>query len=410
MRSLIAIIGLSVVCGSCANSPDEPGGSAGPAASWLTQNPRIAATLVWDAGDGHGPRAYASWSSADRTALETAVEQARTGSTPTLSDPPVNLVAGALAADAPAATAIAPTDARGLYFGFVGRSLMLEMTHALPWSIAQYDSLDLAVLFDSRSFFRWESNVAGTGVPGYAIYDDTAISNAVNDPSKADGWVVPAPPSVVVKFLSANDLVAADRLTTILRVLEWARVNMVHFSGDFTMQNTFFEWQYRGAPPVSLIIAVTTQPATGPTPGWFAHFTAGCPGTTMFLMHVLRAVNIPVRYVVYEQHALPYFATEGKALDHGDDRYTASWTPSHTQARRERVAPGPADLRRLVFVVPLRGPATEQHRPTPDRAEHPTPDESHVVEPVPGYCATGHISRRVESLSGGLTHLFARRP
>jgi hypothetical protein len=170
LRTLIAIIGLVLVCGSCGRRADEPLGSVGPAEAWLAENPRIQAALTWDAGDGHGPRPYASWSSGDRAALETAVDQARTGTMPALSDPPANLVASKLPDDAPAATAIASTDARALYFGYVGRSLMLEMTHALPWSILQYDSLDLAVLFDSRSFFRWESNVASTGVAGYAIY------------------------------------------------------------------------------------------------------------------------------------------------------------------------------------------------------------------------------------------------
>jgi hypothetical protein len=289
MRNLISIIGLVLVSGSCGRGSEEPLGSAGPVETWLAENPRIEATLVWDAGDGHGPRPYTSWSSSDRAALEVAADQARAGTTPTLSDPPVNLVGTKLPDDAPAATAIASTDARGLYFGFVGRSLMLEMTHALPWSIAQYDSLDLAVLFDSRSFFRWESNVAKTGISGYAIYDDTAISNAVNDPNRADGWVVPAPPSVVLRFLSANNVIAGDRLTTIRRLLEWARVNMAHFGGLFVEGNAFSYWQYRGAPPVSRIIDGTTGGAD--LGSAFGHYTAGCPGTTMFLMHVLRAVS-----------------------------------------------------------------------------------------------------------------------
>src|SRR5829696_877944 len=149
MRARLATIGFTLVCGSCGDAIDEPRGPAGSVEVWLAQNRRIAEALVWDAADGRGPRPYASWSSSDRAGLEVAVEQARTGATPTLADPPVNIVASKIPDDAPAATAITSTDARGLYFGYVGRSLMLEMTHALPWSIVQYDSLDLAVLLDS---------------------------------------------------------------------------------------------------------------------------------------------------------------------------------------------------------------------------------------------------------------------
>jgi hypothetical protein len=40
-------------------------------------------------------------------------------------------------------------------------------------------------------------------------------------------------------------------------------------------------------------------------------------------MALLRAVNIPVRYVTAGGHATPFFSSEGLYLDHGDDLYTA---------------------------------------------------------------------------------------
>jgi hypothetical protein len=36
---------------------------------------------------------------------------------------------------------------------------------------------------------------------------------------------------------------------------------------------------------------------------------------------LLRAVNIPVQYVYTEDHAIPFFPTEGLYLSHGDDPY-----------------------------------------------------------------------------------------
>jgi len=321
-RTILLLAGAALFAEACGGIED-PHGAKGSAETWLADHPRIAAALVFDAGDGNGPKAYSAWSAADRAALEASVDQARSGTAPALMDPPLNVVASKLPATSPAVTAISTADARGLYFGYVGRSLMLEMTASLPWSIAQYDSTDLAVLLDSRSFFRWESNVANTALAGYAIYDDTAIANAVKDPARADGWVIPAPPNGTLKFLVDNSIIGSDRLTTIVRLIEWERANMAHFGGDFTMDNNVFYWQYTGAPPVSRIVSGTTTRA-----GDFRHWTAGCPGTTTFMQAVLRAVNIPVRYEVFEQHALPYFATEQKALSHGDDPYNAAWSPS----------------------------------------------------------------------------------
>jgi hypothetical protein len=119
--------------------------------------------------------------------------------------------------------------------------------------------------------------------------------------------------------------VAGDRLTTINRLLEWSRANLKHFGGGFDLGGTFFHWQYRGAAPVSRMLAGTTLGSPPPTMG---HWTAGCPGTNWFLMAVLRTVNIPVRYVVVEEHATPYFPTESKYLSHGDDPYNSYWSPA----------------------------------------------------------------------------------
>jgi hypothetical protein len=127
------------------------------------------------------------------------------------------------------------------------------------------------------------------------------------------------------KFLKTNNLIGTTRIDTIGRVLDWARSNLWHFNGTFTPQNFYYNWQYWGYPPVSRVIAGTpdldpqyTALASPPH-----HWTAGCWGTSAFLLWVLRVVNIPVETVGAGGHATPWFVSENLYLSHGDDPYNA---------------------------------------------------------------------------------------
>src|SRR5688500_105329 len=100
-RRMLALAAMATAC-SDGSETVEPMGAA--AAAWLQDHPRIADALVWDAGDSRGAKPYASWSAADKAALERAVADATNGTEPALADPPVNLVANVLPFDAPAAT------------------------------------------------------------------------------------------------------------------------------------------------------------------------------------------------------------------------------------------------------------------------------------------------------------------
>ena len=140
---------------------------------------------------------------------------------------------------------------------------------------------------------------------------------------------VPAPPDFTFAFLSANLMIAQDRLHTIGNLLEWSR-DLIHFLGDFTAKNVEGHWQYRGRTPVSRVISGTTPifypykkgDTSPPKELTFGHYTAGCWGTTAFLRAVLRVVNIPVKQVTAQRHSLPHFMTEGKYLSHSDDPYS----------------------------------------------------------------------------------------
>ena len=109
-------------------------------------------------------------------------------------------------------------------------------------------------------------------------------------------------------------------------MLDWARSHLWHFDGGWSTQNYYYNWQYWGYPPVSRVIAGTTNSnpqfpylgSLGPQ-----HWTAGCDGTTSFLIWVLKAANIPVEALPLDGHTVPWFMGENLYLSHGDDPYSA---------------------------------------------------------------------------------------
>ena len=121
-------------------------------------------------------------------------------------------------------------------------------------------------------------------------------------------------------------MIARNRLSTIVSLLDWSRDYLRHYSYDNSscpnpnVQDTLlmnWYWQYRGLPPVSRIITGTADQQKKQ----FAHWTWGCGGTTSFLRAVLRAVNIPVANEISAGHSQAHFTSEGLYLSHGDDPY-----------------------------------------------------------------------------------------
>ena len=141
------------------------------------------------------------------------------------------------------------------------------------------------------------------------------------------GWVLPSPPEVVHEFMLQENLVGDSRYETIIRTIEWARYHLVHFSGGFTPKSIEEQWGYRGVVPLARMLDPTI---TKENYGTTRSITAGCHGTNWFLIHLLRAVNIPVEYLNVAGHAIPSFPTEGLYLSHGDDPYSGLgqyWPP-----------------------------------------------------------------------------------
>lgn len=265
--------------------------------AWLASRPAVAASIVWE--DAGGARAWSTWSTGEKAELWQAFDLARDRSSIPVAEVPPNQAV--LADDQQVITILAAADAWAYYKASVAQSLAVEIGQQVPWSLQGYSTNQLAQLFDSREMFVWNAAPAG-----YRI-------------DSAHGHLVPGPPSHSYEFLGSAGLIAGSRLDTLANVIDWCRANLVHFSGSTTAANMQDQWQYRGWPPMTRVLAGTVlsaQPALGSM-----HRTAGCWGTTGFLRALLRVINIPVKLVSNAGHAQPWFMADARYLSHGDDPY-----------------------------------------------------------------------------------------
>ncbi|MDP9004457.1 MAG: hypothetical protein M3N12_06645 [Verrucomicrobiota bacterium] len=289
---------------------------------WLSAHPAVANAIVWQSIQE--TKAYPQWTLANKKRLANAVADAIANKPTGLPSVPAN--AFHLTDSDFVIQGLAPNDAFHLFLRYAAKSLALEITRGVPWSIARDTPAELAVLLDSRQMFSLIKDPIGQ--PVYEIYNHLF------------GRSLPAPPDRALRFLREHNLIGSSRLDTITRTLDWCK-GMIHFTGGMDVKNMNNVWHYMGFPPATRVMectAVGTQKADGGRPE-FRHFTAGCHGTTGFLRSVLRSVNIPVinKMLVGEavdekghkrsvNHSTPYFPTEGSYLTHGDDPYNLLWS------------------------------------------------------------------------------------
>ena len=264
---------------------------------YLEENTFIASTMLWLGTDGQR-RPYHQWPQPLKDKLALAVEQllgAGTGLPDIMTHQAVRI-------GRDYHTFYSKDDAEDLYVANVAHSLVLEMAGALPWSLGDLSGHELTLLFDSRSFYAWYGTYEG--VTGYRVAS----------------WVPPAPPEFIWDFMEREGLVGTTRQETVIRTVHWARYHLYHYSYglDRTNDPDVDHWDYRGGAPLARVLEGTTRKRDGKK----GHPTAGCHGTNRVLMHVLRAANIPVEYVVWGGHAVPSFPSEGLYLSHGDDPYS----------------------------------------------------------------------------------------
>jgi Ca2+-binding RTX toxin-like protein len=310
----------------CANAAEA---AIGP---WIDAHPKVAYSIKWEFSRQVGPGYYQQesgkvswpdWSPEQKQALEDAYAEAEAwyaGSDPfndlneTIEYPPVNLDESVDDDTAEPYVDVTEEYAWDMYIRWVAQTLLQEVEGHFPWSLLDYDTQQLRVLLDSSSVF---SRSAGTPIKYGMNTGNGAHPNYVwMEGNKGESLL--APPRFTYAFLAQSGLIGSDRLDTIVRVLDWSGENLRHFEGiPMSFESTDVHWQYRGIPPITRIIEGTTREGSGV----FAHWTAGCWGTTGFWRNVLRAANIPVMITNRCSHSLAYFVTEGLYIDHGDAPY-----------------------------------------------------------------------------------------
>jgi|GEM_PF-1011407 hypothetical protein len=259
---------------------------------WLDAHPMIATNLYWKE-PGDIIKQFPVWQPSRRQDLAAAFARAWNYETIPWNDTPPDQTAAHEAAGNPLLNA---NDAWMIYGAYVGHMLAMEIGGRVPWSILSYPADHLFELFH--------------------------MINCRPDGYELQTWNIPASPHFTYSFLVSNNIIGPTRQETIRNLLAWCR-NYLRHSYDSTLQEI---WGYYW-PPVQRIIEGTTDtkyPEYGVN-----HYTAGCSGTTRFLMTIFKVVNIPIQKKSITGHAIPYFMTEDAYLSHGDDPYTTNMKVTH---------------------------------------------------------------------------------
>lgn len=294
---------------------------------WLSAHPKIAEAIRWEfavPGGNPGGKAWPQWPAEERKKLRQAYKNVviwyQNGMIgyPDPSflvlEPAPNMEAPWVIQGVSGYTVFAPEDAWRLYIGYVALTLAAEINAWVPWSIRAYNEQalgDLLTAYEGPQYRRWFIFATNNGpnnshYPGY-----------INKMG-----VTPANATYAFKFLKDNGLLGGTAKQTILKLLKWSQ-GLSHTIGPLTPQSFFYHFQHWGAPPVSRTIegTVITDPQyvnSFPTP---RHWTAGCSGTSAFLVSILRAANIPAERVSAGNHTTIRFTHQKRYLSHGDDPY-----------------------------------------------------------------------------------------
>jgi hypothetical protein len=291
---------------------------------WITSRPQIAEAIVWE--DALGPLKYAQWYDLQKLDLYDKYLRRCFKTELALVDPPPNLLADILSDNDFTVTLLDPKYAWPLYLSYVANSIWLEETRereiqegvgpaSISWQLTDYSSEELTLLLSSRCFYRWVDNCR---ITHDGLTYDTGLSGYIIESQRTAGRSLPAPPDYVLSFLNQNDMIASSRSSTVASLLEWFRKNARHYPGRALAGNMESLWDYRGDPPVSRVIEFTDN---------LNHiYYAGCHGAAGFLSQVLKAVNIPGKYVRPSDMGdaqLGIFTTQWMYLDHADNLCTA---------------------------------------------------------------------------------------
>lgn len=272
----------------------------------LLNNPKITEAMIWF--DGGSICTYPSWISKQKDQLVDAIARIETKQSFPLKNPPQLTEDKYMSAE----------DAWTIYITHVAHSLWLEANHIVSWSILDYTSDELRLLFDSTKIFLWQPN------KGH-YFSPWAMGNVTD-------WNI----DNSYQFMTENDYIKDDPLSTFYAFASWASNNVAHY---FTqMVNGRYEtdvetnerfWHYAGPSPVDRIL----YPVANINNLGFSN-VAGCRGVTGLFSAVLRSVNIPTENKTVPQntpgsrssgeHGGASFPTLGIGMAHSDNIYGAS--------------------------------------------------------------------------------------
>jgi len=282
---------------------------------WLGKNITVAEHLVWYEEPG-GWVSWPNWSSGLKNLLQDAYIFALMGTSVPMQMPPENHVK---TKDGEAPISILSfEDARNIFFSQVAWNILIDVQKLVPWQISDLSEKELSIIFDGRTDF--EEKLGCTYPNG--SFDSKHVYCTFKGIKINNGGLTPAQGHWTYGLLLANNLIGKSRERTIELVCRWISQNFGHMTGPNKTYNVEKLYNYRGLPPI--VNMVEGEPFL-PDKGLRAMYA--CWGATQFLKLLLGQVNIPVQTIDLTYHRLPYFSSEGLALDHGDALYSSAFLP-----------------------------------------------------------------------------------
>ncbi|MET0119397.1 MAG: hypothetical protein ABW124_00010 [Candidatus Thiodiazotropha sp. 6PLUC9] len=307
-----------------------------PVDNFLIANTAAAdAVVFWDGYDD-GWVAWSNWSPELKQGLRDAYDQIATGTEPI--EPTIKNAWQLNAFDEVRCMAVRDEDARRLYLSQIAGSLHTEVAGLVPWSILDLtdDATSLTALFDAREYYYETIRAC---VPLNGSYESVYLFEKPDGLVCADtafrarsGGVIPMEASLTWDKLELFGFLGATRLETIEAVLQWERVNLIHFQAGILPPPAFVNewyWTERSLPPAKVLlnghVPVGPHPLNGTTTT-HPHWSAGCGSVGYLVAALLRVANIPVTIPSIEGgDAGIHFPTEDAWISHGDSVPAGPW-------------------------------------------------------------------------------------
>jgi hypothetical protein len=274
---------------------------------WLVDHPRVRDAICWFGLEEDTYACWDEWTVERRHELDLAEDSARLG-IPVVQEPVENL------SPSPAdwVTQVSAADAWNLYRSYVGHSLYLERSGAVPWSLADYSDHELRVLLHVRHFEGLVRYTSFSTPPSYGYQTR---------------YLTPSSPQVALAFFRERDLLGGTTTETVRSLIGWAYRMAHQRAGLSPLETAIRNYGYAGAPLMSSILEGRLERLPEAYERSYGsstvrvHWTHGCHTTGKLFNWLLRSVNIPGESRMAEGHNDFHFTTEGRTLTHSDDMY-----------------------------------------------------------------------------------------